>query len=94
MEAPASLWNQPSSAEYNLYSTAAVERIFGYVSNVSLVELGDINSPLLKALSETAPGTFQHSLQVSILSVAATEKVGGELLSLSERVLSTMTSAK
>ena len=57
---------------------AAVERIFGYVSNVSLVELGDINSPLLKALSETAPGTFQHSLQVSILSVAAAEKVGGD----------------
>lgn len=57
---------------------AVVERVFGYVSNVQLVELGDINSPLLRELSETAPGTFQHSLQVSILAVDAADKIGGD----------------
>ncbi len=56
-----------------------VERAFGYVSNVSLVELSDINSPLLRELSEVAPGTFQHSLQVSILASEATSKIGGDV---------------
>lgn len=59
--------------------SAVVERVFGYVSNVSLVELSDNQSPLLKELSETAPGTFQHSLQVSILAVDATDKIGGDV---------------
>ena len=40
-----------------------VERIFGYVSSVRLVELSDTNMPLLQELSEIAPGTFQHSYQ-------------------------------
>jgi len=52
-----------------------LEKTFGYISNVTLVELSDINSPLLKQLSETCPGTFQHSLQVSMLGVAAASKV-------------------
>lgn len=56
-----------------------VERAFGYVSNVSLVELSDINSPLLRELSEVAPGTFQHSLQVSILASEAADKIGGDV---------------
>lgn len=56
-----------------------VERAFGYVSNVSLVELSDINSPLLRELSEVAPGTFQHSLQVSILASEAAGKIGGDV---------------
>ncbi len=56
-----------------------VERAFGYVSNVSLVELSDINSPLLRELSEVAPGTFQHSLQVSILASEAASKIGGDV---------------
>lgn len=59
--------------------SAVVERTFGYVSNVSLVELSDINAPLLRDLSEIAPGTFQHSLQVSILAVEAADKVGGDI---------------
>ncbi len=59
--------------------SAIVERVFGYVSNVSLVELSDIQSPLLKELSEVAPGTFQHSLQVSILAADATDKIGGDV---------------
>lgn len=56
-----------------------VEKTFGYVSNVSLVELSDINTPLLRELSEVAPGTFQHSLQVSILATEAASKVGGDV---------------
>jgi putative nucleotidyltransferase with HDIG domain len=53
-----------------------LEKIFGYISNVTLVELSDINLPVLQQLSEKAPGTFQHSLQVSMLGTAAAVKVG------------------
>ncbi|MDL2322741.1 HDIG domain-containing protein [Bacteroidales bacterium OttesenSCG-928-A17] len=53
-----------------------LEKIFGYISNVTLVELSDINTPLLQMLSEKSPGTFQHSLQVSMLGTAAATKVG------------------
>ena len=55
-----------------------LEKIFGYISNVTLVELSDINLPLLQQLSEKAPGTFQHSLQVSMLAAAAAVKVGAD----------------
>ncbi|MDR1259125.1 MAG: HDIG domain-containing protein [Tannerellaceae bacterium] len=54
-----------------------LEKTFGYVSSITLIELSNINKPLLKKLSEVAPGTFQHSIQVSILASAATEKIGG-----------------
>ncbi|SDZ79717.1 hypothetical protein SAMN05216331_10467 [Porphyromonadaceae bacterium KH3R12] len=53
-----------------------VERSFGFISGVSLVELSNTNKPLLKELSEKAPGTFQHSLQVSNLAMAAAAKLG------------------
>lgn len=53
-----------------------VERSFGFISGVSLVELSNINKPLLKELSEKAPGTFQHSLQVSNLAMAAAARLG------------------
>ena len=53
-----------------------LEKIFGYISPITLVELSNINNTLLKKLSETAPGTFQHSMQVSILASEAGEKVG------------------
>ncbi|MDR2805154.1 MAG: HDIG domain-containing protein [Dysgonamonadaceae bacterium] len=53
-----------------------VEKIFGYISNVTLVELSDINLPALTQLSEKSPGTFQHSLQVSMLGTAAAAKIG------------------
>lgn len=53
-----------------------VERAFGYMSTITLVELSNINNPLLKKLSETAPGTFQHSIQVSILASEGATKVG------------------
>jgi putative nucleotidyltransferase with HDIG domain len=52
-----------------------LEKIFGYISNVTLVELSDINRPALMELSEKSPGTFQHSLQVSMLGTAAATKI-------------------
>lgn len=56
-----------------------MERAFGYVSNISLVELSDVNTPLLSQLSEVAPGTFQHSIQVSILATEAATKIGADV---------------
>ena len=53
-----------------------LEKTFGYVSTITLVELSNINNPILKRLSETCPGTFQHSLQVSILAAEAANKIG------------------
>lgn len=53
-----------------------IEKSFGFISGVSLVELSNINKPLLKELSEKTPGTFQHSLQVSNLGMAAAAKLG------------------
>ncbi len=52
------------------------EKSFGFISGVSMVELANINKPLLKELSEKAPGTFQHSMQVSNLATAAATKIG------------------
>lgn len=55
-----------------------MEKAFGYVSTITLVELSNINNPLLKKLSEVAPGTFQHSLQVSSLASDAASKIGAD----------------
>lgn len=54
-----------------------LEKIFGFTSNVTLVELSNINNKLLRELSEVAPGTFQHSLQVANLAAAAVNSIGG-----------------
>ncbi|MCC8153221.1 MAG: HDIG domain-containing protein [Tannerellaceae bacterium] len=53
-----------------------LEKVFGYVSSITLIELSNTNSPLLKKLSEIAPATFQHSLQVSILASEAAASIG------------------
>ena len=53
-----------------------LEKVFGFVSSITLVELADMNRPLLKALSVEAPGTLQHSLQVANLSEAAATRIG------------------
>ena len=53
-----------------------LEKTFGFVSNVTLVELSDINSPILRQLSEICPGTFQHSMQLSNLAAEAAIKIG------------------
>ena len=52
------------------------ERVFGFISEVSMIELSNINRPLLQKLSEIAPGTFQHSMQVSNLVSAAAIRIG------------------
>lgn len=54
---------------------AIIERIFGFTSTVTLVELSDINSPLLRRLAQEAPGTFQHSMQVSMLASEAALRI-------------------
>jgi len=54
-----------------------VEKAFGFTSNVTLVELSNINTPLLRRMSETVPGTFQHSMQVANLAAAAANAIGG-----------------
>ena len=56
------------------------EKIFGLVSDVTLLELSDTNSPLLRDLAQKAPGTFQHSLQVGNLAESACLEVGGNAL--------------
>ena len=52
------------------------EKVFGLVSEVSLLELTDTNSKLLKELSNKAPGTFHHSLNVANLAEAAANEIG------------------
>ena len=56
------------------------EKIFGLISDISLLELADTNSPLLKKLQEKAPGTFQHSLQVANLAESGISEIGGNVL--------------
>lgn len=56
-----------------------IEKLFGFISVVTLVELSDINSPLLRELSEQCPGTFQHSMAVSNLAADAVGKIGGNV---------------
>ncbi|HZL10197.1 MAG TPA: HDIG domain-containing protein [Prolixibacteraceae bacterium] len=53
------------------------EKIFGFVSDVTLIELSDTNQPLLRKLAEEAPGTFQHSLQIANLAEAVIQRIGG-----------------
>ncbi len=56
------------------------EKMFGMVSDVSLLELSDTNSRLLKELSNKAPGTFHHSLQVANLAEAAANEIGANAM--------------
>lgn len=56
-----------------------VERVFGFTSRVTLVELSDINNPLLRELSEECPGTFNHSMAVSNLASAAASRIGANV---------------
>ena len=60
--------------------TYIYERTFGLVSDVSLLELSDTNTKLLRQLSEKAPGTFQHSMQVANLAEAAAAEIGANTL--------------
>lgn len=58
----------------------AFERLFGITSDVTLMELTNTNTKLLRDLAFKAPGTFQHSLQVANLAEAAIFKIGGNTL--------------
>ena len=57
-----------------------IERLFGLTSEITLVELSDLNNPLLKDLSLKTPGTLQHSLQVANLAEAAASEIGANAL--------------
>lgn len=56
-----------------------VEKAFGFTSSMTLLELADINNPLLRKLSTNCPGTFQHSLQVANLGGEAALKIGANM---------------
>lgn len=56
------------------------ERFFGFVTDLTLLELSNTNSPLLRRLSSEAPGTFQHVMQVADLCEEALYKIGGNML--------------
>lgn len=56
------------------------ERVFGFVSDITLLELSDTNQPLLLQLAEKAPGTFQHSVQVASLAESAAKEIGANPL--------------
>ena len=55
-----------------------LERIFGVTTSLSLMELSNTNSPLLRQLASTAPGTFQHSIQVANLCEEVLYEIGGD----------------
>jgi len=56
------------------------EKMFGFVSDMTLVELSDTNNKLLRKISEQAPGTFQHSLQVANIAEYVCSQIGGNAL--------------
>ncbi len=56
------------------------EKVFKLVSDVSLLELSDTNSEVFKDLSNKAPGTFHHSLQVANLAEAAAAAINANVL--------------
>jgi putative nucleotidyltransferase with HDIG domain len=71
------------SAMLTLFSYPLIfvfEKIFGFISDVSLLELSDTNGKLLRELASRAPGTFQHSLQVANLAEEAIYSIGGNAL--------------
>lgn len=53
-----------------------MEKAFGFTSDITLIELSNTNNPLLRRMSEVAPGTFQHSIQVGNLAAAIANKIG------------------
>lgn len=57
-----------------------IEKMFGFVSSVTLFELSNTNCGLLRDLSEIAPGTFQHSITVGNLAAEIANKIGANAL--------------
>lgn len=54
------------------------ERFFGFTSNITLIELSDMSKDILRRMSEVAPGTFQHSIQVGNLAAEIANKIGAK----------------
>jgi len=81
---------QPNRFNYYLMNAALllisfpiiffIEKIFGYTTDISLIELSNTNSKLLRRLSNEAPGTFQHSIQVANMAENAANKIGANVL--------------
>ena len=57
-----------------------LEKTFGFISDITLIELSNSNNPLLRRMSEVAPGTFQHSIQVGNLASEIANKIGANSL--------------
>jgi cyclic-di-AMP phosphodiesterase PgpH len=77
------IWMFAVSASLTLLALPLIyllERIFGQITDLSLLELSNTNSPLLRELASHAPGTFQHSIQVANLSEEALYEIGGDVL--------------
>ena len=55
-----------------------MEKTFGFISDITLIELSNTNNPLLRRISEVAPGTFQHSIQVGNLASEIANKIGAK----------------
>ena len=55
-----------------------IEKAFGFTSNITLIELSDMNKDLLRRMSEVAPGTFNHSIQVANLAGEIAQKIGAK----------------
>ena len=55
-----------------------IEKIFGFTSNITLIELSDMIKDLVRRMSEVAPGTFQHSIQVGNLAAEIANKIGAK----------------
>jgi len=64
----------------SLFLILIYEKVFGLVSDVSLLELSNTNSKLLRELNEKAPGTFQHSMQVANLAEASANEIGANAM--------------
>lgn len=58
----------------------AHEKLFGFITDITLIEYADINKRILRRLSMRAPGTFQHSLQVANLTETVLNEIGGNAL--------------
>lgn len=56
-----------------------IERLFGFTSSVTLIELSNINTPILKRMSKVAQGTFQHSMQVANLAGEVAAQIGAKV---------------
>ena len=55
-----------------------IEKLFGFTSNITLIELSDMSKDVLRRMSEVAPGTFQHSIQVGNLAAEIANKIGAK----------------